>query len=142
LGQFETDWDFSQTDPLTEIQLRAIELTLEGNTDVHIAQTLGINRRTLWRWKNLDNDYRGVLNNARIQHYAAAADRYQMLLNRATTILAQSLQDPANETRFRAAAVVLNMAGCFRPLPPKYFPAEDKSAAEDWPEPVLPPKVG
>ena len=122
LGHSETNWDSSNADPLSERQLQAIELTMQGHTDIQIAQTIGINRRTLWRWKNLDDDYRRVLNNARIQQYASAADRYQMLLTRATGILSQCLQDNADENRFRAATLVLSMAGCFRPLPPKILP--------------------
>ena len=145
LGHPETRWDFTDIDPLSEIQLQAIELTMQGHTDVSIAQTLGINRRTLWRWKNLDDDYRRVLNNARIQLYATAADRYQMLLTRATGVMSQTLQDSAEEIRFRAAVAILNMAGSFRPLPPKYFLTNDKALArerEPWPMPDLPEKVG
>jgi DNA-binding CsgD family transcriptional regulator len=148
LGHSETQRDFSDIEPLSERQLQAVELTMQGHTDLQIAQTLGINRRTLWRWKNLDDDYRRILNNARIQQYASAADRYQTLLSRATGILSQCLQDSADENRFRAATLVLSMAGCFRPLPPKFFLPNDKAPAERrqvpkrWPEPKLPYKCG
>jgi DNA-binding CsgD family transcriptional regulator len=143
MGHSESERDFSDIEPLSERQLQAVELTMQGHTDVQIAQTLGINRRTLWRWKNLDDDYRRVLNNARIQMYASAADRYQTLLSRATGILSQCLQDSADENRFRAATLVLSMAGCFRPLPPKFFPTKDKTVEEyqPWPLPLLPGKV-
>jgi DNA-binding CsgD family transcriptional regulator len=140
MGHSESERDFSNIEPLSERQLQAIELTMLGHSDVHIAETLHINRRTLWRWKNLDDDYRRVLNNARIQMYASAADRYQTLLSRATGILSQSLLDPANEHSFRAATLVLSMAGCFRPLPPKYFPPAEKAPEEynPWPLPQIP----
>jgi hypothetical protein len=144
VGHSETHRDIFGLDPLSELQLQAIELTMQGHSDVHIAETLRINRRTLWRWKNLDDDYRRVLNNARIQMYSSAADRYQTLLSRATGILSQCLQDSANENRFRAATLVLSMAGCFRPLPPKYFPLPENPPEEykPWPMPDLPEKVG
>jgi DNA-binding CsgD family transcriptional regulator len=147
LGHSETRWDFTDIDPLSELQLQAIELTMQGHTDVAIAEMLGINRRTLWRWKNLDDDYRRVLNNARIQLYATAADRYQMLLTRATGVMSQNLQDSAEENRFRAAIAILNMAGSFRPLPPKYFLTNDTLPARReehslMPMPDLPEKMG
>ncbi len=83
--------------------------------------------------------YRRVLANARIQLYSAATDRYQILLGRATSILAKFLDDPAEQNRFRAALALLNMAGCFRPLSPKYFPP---APPPDDSQPLLPPKVG
>ena len=148
VGHSGIDWDFLQTDELTEKQLRSIELAMQGHTDVQIAQRLQINRRTLWRWKTLDQCYRRVLAQARIQLYAAATDRYQMLLGRATSILAKFLDDPADDRRFPAAMAVLNMAGAFKPLPLSYFPIPDSpppSLPEPpprWPEPELGPKVG
>ncbi|MGD0770293.1 MAG: hypothetical protein ABSB42_19085 [Tepidisphaeraceae bacterium] len=148
MGHSGDDWDFSQFDELTERQLRAIELTMLGHTDVQIAQRLQINRKTLWRWKTLDQCYRRVLAQARIQLYAAATDRYQMLLGRATSILAKFLDDPADDRRFPAALAVLNMAGAFKPLPLSYFPISDPpppalpEPPPKWPEPDLEPKVG
>jgi hypothetical protein len=141
----ETDWDFSGIDELTEIQLRAVELTMQGHSDAQIARMLNIERRTLWRWKTLDPDYRRVLGNARIQLYAAATDRYQILLSRATAIIARFLNDPQDQRSFPAAVAVLNMAGCFKPLPPRYFQEPSPAALpdpQDFPEPVLEPKVG
>jgi hypothetical protein len=139
MGHSGDEWDFSEIDDLTERQLRAIELTMQGHHDIQIAQMLNIDRKTLWRWKTLDDDYRRVLANARIQLYSAATDRYQILLGRATSILAKFLEDPAEQNRFRAALALLNMAGCFRPLSPNYFPPSPPP--EDSP-PLLPPKVG
>ena len=144
LGHSGAEWDISQSDELTELQLRAIELTLQGHNDVQIAQRLSIDRKTLWRWKTLDDDYRRVLANARAQVYGAATDRYQVLLGRATAILAKSLDDPADEHCFRVALAVLNMAGAFKPLHPKYFLPNPRAVLSEprWDPPNLPPKVG
>jgi hypothetical protein len=153
VGHSGDDWDFSQISELTERQLRAIELTLEGLSDAQIAQRLSINRKTLWRWKTLDEDYRRILANARVQTYAAATDRYHTLLARATFVLGKYLQDPAEDRSFPAALAILNMAGAFRPLPPRYFPTPTPPALpqppRELPEPYIPrpepelePKVG
>jgi len=124
--------------------MRAIELTVQGLGDVQIAQMLSINRKTLWRWKTFDENYRQVLAEARSQAHAYATDRYQMLLIRATSVLARFLDDPQEDNRFRAATVLLNMAGCFRPITRKFLISTTRSNDGDnsWPEPQLPPKVG
>jgi hypothetical protein len=103
LGHSGDDWDFSEISELTERRLRSIELTMQGHSDSQIAQRLQINRKTLWRWKTLDPDYRRILSNARIQLYSAATDRYQVLLARATSILAKFLEDPSDQRSFAAA---------------------------------------
>jgi hypothetical protein len=148
MGHSGDDWDFSEISELTERQLRSIELTMLGLTDVQIARRLQINRKTLWRWKTLDPDYRRILANARVQLHASATDRYQKLLNRATAILARFLKDSDDNRRLPAAMAVLNMAGAFKPLPLTYFPSSDPQPRalpapdERIPEPTLPPKVG
>ena len=148
MGHSETNWDFSEISELTEIQLRSIELTMHGLTDVQIARRLQINRKTLWRWKTLDPGYRHILANSRVQLHAAATDRYQRLLSRATKILGKLLRDQDNGHRLPAALAVLNMAGAFKPLPMTYFPSDQPPPAETpqlddlRPEPELPPKIG
>ena len=134
------DWDFSETDELTELQLRAIELTMQGHSDLAYRPGTSIwTAKLSGDGKPSIDDYRRVLANARIQLYAAATDRYQVLLGRATSILAKFLEDPAEQNRFRAALAFLNMAGCFRPLSPNFFPPTPPLAN---PPPLLPPKMG
>jgi hypothetical protein len=160
VGHSGDDWDFSHISELTERQLRSIELTMQGHSDSQIAQRLSINRKTIWRWKTLDADYRRILASARVQLYAAATDRYQVLLARATAILAKSLEDPADQRSFPAALAILNMAGCYTPLPLSYYPPnsppalpppppppwpnteQDPYSDPNCPEPDLEPKVG
>jgi hypothetical protein len=139
MGPSENDWDLYRSYDLTDIQFRAIELTIEGYSDVHIADMLSINRRTLWKWKTLNEDYRLALADARVQVHATVADRYRRLLLRATSVMAKFLEDPAENNRFRASYALLMMAGCFKPLPPM-LPAQGQTLT--FPPPELPPKVG
>jgi hypothetical protein len=141
MGHSGTDWDTVPDFNLTNTQLKAIELTLIGNNDIAIAKALSVSRKTLWRWKTLDDEYRQVLLETRAQNFACATDRYQGLLLQATAILANALKDPDEKNRFRAAQILLNMAGAFRPMLPKYKPKPPPDD-NDWPEPVLPEKVG
>jgi len=66
--------DLLQNVDLDEIRFRAIELTIQGLSDTQIAERLMINRRTLWRWKTHDEDYRWALAEARTQAYSTVAD--------------------------------------------------------------------
>ena len=100
---------------------------------------LSIDRKTLWRWKTFDEDYRQALADARSQVYAAVADRYRAILLRATSVMAKFLEDPVENNRFRASYALLMMAACFKPAPPA-LPAPGQSYS--FPIPDLPPKVG
>jgi hypothetical protein len=135
-------WGICDATDLTDIQIRAIELAIQGLNDSQIAETLSISRKTIWRWKTFDENYRQVLTECRAQAHGYATDRYQVLLIRATSVLAEFLSDTNDNNRFRAAQVLLNMAGCFRPE--TKFVASSTSNPDDeyWPEPQLPPKVG
>jgi hypothetical protein len=100
---------------LSSIQLRAIELSVEGFSNVQIAKELDITPKTLWRWKSFNENFRQVLDETRSQRYAAATDRYQSLLISSTSVLARFLGGEDKQDQFRAAALLLNMAGCFKP---------------------------
>jgi len=123
---------------LTDLQTRAIELTVQGCPDTQVSQILSINRKTLWKWKNLNEEYKRALNAARAQAHANVVDRYRNLLGRAAGILAKVLEDPIEDKRCRAAFALLNMAGSFRPLPIQ----SDSRPVDYFPAPELPPKVG
>jgi DNA-binding CsgD family transcriptional regulator len=143
LGNYGKNWETPTEFQLSDLQLRAIELTLQGHSDTRVAQALAISRRTLWNWKTLDDEYRQVLTDTRAQNFGSATDRYQHLLGQATTILGAALRDPDEKTRFKAAQVLLNMAGAFRPQIPKLLPPKRRDDDDDdWPAPVLPEKVG
>ncbi len=135
MGHSGTFEDESQYFTLTDQQFRAIELTVRGDSDTSIAKELDIDRKTLWRWRTFNDQYRTVLSNARIERRSTTIDRYQVILDKATVILAQSLNHPNDQIRLRAANAIINMAGCFQPLNPTQFQIR-------CPEPVLPEKVG
>jgi hypothetical protein len=43
---------------LDQIQIRAIDLIVQGMDDSDVARHLGLHRSTLWRWKTFNEDYR------------------------------------------------------------------------------------
>jgi len=131
-----TKWNETTPLALREVQIRSIELILQGLSDTEIAKKLKIGRNTLWRWKTQDDDFRNCLAASRQQLHAAAVDSYQNTLLRATGVLGEFLDDKIKRHRLRAAQIVLNMAGCFRPprLETNYSPNDS--------EPLMSPKQG
>jgi DNA-binding CsgD family transcriptional regulator len=141
MGTSETFWGIDLPVDLTDIQFRAIEFTIQGLHDTQIAQTLGINRKTLWKWKTNDDDYRQALTIARAQLHAATADRCQNIAQKAAAVLAKFLDDTADNNRLRAAQILLTVASRFKPTPPAQRPPADPQD-DHWSEPALEPKVG
>ena len=141
LGTSGAIWDIQLPLNLTDIQFRAIELTIQGHRDTQIAHALSINRKTLWRWKNLDDDYRQALTSARIFLHATTADRCQTIAQKATAVLAGFLDDSDDKNRLRAAHVLLSVASRFKPVTPIIHP-KASAPREDFPEPVLEEKMG
>src|SRR5208282_5493870 len=76
-GLPEANWGNYQNFDISDIQFRAIQLTVNGMNDKEISATLAIDRKTLWRWKSSDEDYRAALSDIRYQLYAAFVDRCQ-----------------------------------------------------------------
>jgi DNA-binding CsgD family transcriptional regulator len=134
-GHSQASSGFDEIPTLSDKQLRAIELTIQGYSDARISEILSVDPKTLWRWKTHNEVYRNYLTHARFQRQAVSVDRYQLLLDKSTIILSQALSDPDPKTRFRAANIIFNMAGCFKPL-------EAKLLDLPIPEPVFPERVG
>jgi hypothetical protein len=140
-GNFEKDWESFPAQNLTDNQIRAIELTVQGHSDTQIAQMLSINRKTLWNWKNLDEDYREALAEARLQIHASVTDRYENIVFKATGVLVKFLEDPTDKNRMKAAQILLTLASRYKPASRSKRQSCD-ATDDDWPAPELPPKVG
>jgi hypothetical protein len=100
---------------LSDLQLRAIDLTLKGHTDVDVSRILHINRRTLWRWKTCCDEYRSYMEKCRSERFISMALRYQGVLNHAAVVLNGLLDDSDQTTRLRAAQALSRMFGTIRP---------------------------
>jgi DNA-binding XRE family transcriptional regulator len=119
-GHSGTFCDTAGTFGLTDVQFRAIELTIQGQRDIQIAQTLGLNRKTIWRWKTENENYRQALTLAREYLHSTTTDRCQTIAQKATIVLAGFLE-PGIESkdRMKAAQILLNVATRFKPVPEK-----------------------
>jgi Homeodomain-like domain len=95
---------------LNDRQAAAIALMLEGIRDINIARTLKINRRTLYRWRALDPDFRKELARRRAELFDHAGDRLRASLQMAVNNLNCQLQHPSPVVAQTAAKTVLNLA--------------------------------
>jgi len=140
-GTSETIWDIELPLNLSDIQFRAIELTIQGMRDTQIAQSLSVDRKTLWRWKTHDEDYQQALTSARIYLHGTTADRCQTIAQKAAGVLAKFLDNTDDKIRLQAAHILLSVASRFKPVTPRIRP-QASVPEDDWPPPILGPKMG
>ena len=95
---------------LTDRQLAAIELIASGATDTAVAEALHVNRRSVYRWRVEDPEFRAHLSKRRAELYANSVDRLRAMLNQALNTLEQQISDPYTTTSLRAARTLLVMA--------------------------------
>jgi hypothetical protein len=102
-----------EPDELSDRERKAIALLITGMTHTAVADELGVNRRTLWEWKQ-DPTFVAALNNEREAIREAMQDRVLGLAEKALTALEQTLErSDSDGARVAAARLVLD-----RLLPP------------------------
>lgn len=90
---------------------RALELMLEGRTDREIANDLGCEASTVWRWRT-DPAFATELREAQRERIAVLNDRMMSLVPRAVDTIAEIMNDPSQPgmLRLRAAESLLERA--------------------------------
>jgi hypothetical protein len=106
---------FDRHADLSDLQLRAIELSVRGHSDSEISRTLRVGRKSLWRWKTSNPTYRQYLNRSRLDRWAMIGLRQQGSVDRAACALDRLLDDQSENTRIRAAQVRVRLFGLLRP---------------------------
>jgi hypothetical protein len=101
---------------LSDKQRAAVELIAIGKTYQFVCDTLAIDRKTLYLWRQ-DEEFKQALSERRRERWSAATDRLQAMLDRSLDILEQHLRDRYDCARFRAATSVLRIAGLSRCMP-------------------------
>ena len=104
---------------LDERQRVAIELMLSGATLTSVAQSVGIGRKTLYRWRTDDPAFRGELQRRRSEILDSSVDRFRDLLGKSMDLIETQLRDPYTITSLRAARTLLTMSGVSKIAVPK-----------------------
>jgi hypothetical protein len=94
---------------LTISQQNAIDLLVTGANDTETAETVGVNRVTVSKWRLYDPWFQAELNSRRAELWGATKRQLQALVPKAIEALAQELTE--GENRWKAALEVLKLAG-------------------------------
>lgn len=123
------DHDKSQLSSLTVEQQNAITVLLTGLSDREVAETVGVCRETVTKWRLYHPAFRAELNRQRHELWEHGLDRMRSLVPRAMAALEAVLNDPENPNRGRVALEILKFVKL-----PDDFPAFH---GPDTPEEVI-----
>src|SRR3954469_25643130 len=87
---------------LSDKQWMAIELLIAGHNLCEKAAAVGVDRRTLYNWRN-DDGFRKASRQRRQEIWSHSAERLKVLVNPALNILHRQMSDRNDRARFRAA---------------------------------------
>jgi DNA-binding CsgD family transcriptional regulator len=96
-------------DRLDDKQERALQMIILGEQDVEIAATLGINRKTIYRWRKYDMQFMRALNERQALMREMAQNGLLELTEGALEAVREALKDKDNRVRLQAARLVLDL---------------------------------
>ena len=82
-----------EPDPLTPEQLNAIDCLIQGKSDQEVADLIGRDRTTVFRWKSRVPMFAATLGARRQEVFAVALQRLRNLLGKAIDNISQSIED-------------------------------------------------
>ena len=100
---------------LNEQQQTAIEMLVLGKAVGAVAKALQVAPSTLYRWRQ-DELFQEALCERRRELWGRANDRVRALLGPAIDVMEEQLKEKYDRTRFRAASVLLRLAGMHKTL--------------------------
>ena len=108
----EADATIEPTNPdkirqLSQEQMNAIDYLLKGQSDRAAAEAVGVNRQTVWDWRNNDPLFIAELNRQRVEHWSEARERLKSLANRALDVVELQLNSSDPKAALAAAKYVL-----------------------------------
>ena len=115
-------------------QLNAIDILVQGRTDQETAETVGVARETVTRWRNDNPHFTAELNKQRRLIWGDSHDRLRALASKAVDTLETSL----DEGDSRVAVEVLKAIGLYGQVQPLSGPEDAElvlwAEAKEWAE--------
>ena len=106
--------------PLSVEQLNAIDILVQGRTDQETAETVGVARETVTRWRNDNPHFAAQINRQRRLIWGCSHDGLRALASRAVDTLDLALQNGDA----RAAVEVLKAVGLYGKVQPPSGPED------------------
>lgn len=95
---------------LTEEQIQAIPLIIEGKSDAEVGEAIGKTRETVNRWRNHDHDFKRELEAARKSYLEAQVAAVSARAQKAIAVLDKLLDSDDERIRLQAASLLLKSA--------------------------------
>ena len=115
-------------------QMNAIDILVQGRTDQETAETVGVARETVTRWRNDNPHFTAELNRQRRLIWGDSHDRLRALASKAVDVLETSLGDGDS----RVALEVLKAIGLYGQVQPPSGPEDAElvlwEEAREWAE--------
>jgi AcrR family transcriptional regulator len=91
---------------------------LIGHSMCDISEAVGVDRRTLYRWRK-EEAFAEALAQRREEIWSGAAERLVSLVDPAIDVLQRQLRDRHDRSRFRAAAAILRLVDVRKAMSPR-----------------------
>jgi transposase-like protein len=101
--------DTNLPEKMDEKQERALQMIILGEEDIEIAATLGINRKTIYRWRKYDVQFMRALDERQALMRELAQNGLLELTEGALEAVREALKDKDNRVRLQAARLVLDL---------------------------------
>ena len=117
---------YSEPEPegLSEDQMRAIPLIMEGKTDAEVGEAIGKARETVNRWRNQDPEFQRQLNAARNTYLDSQRAALTARAQKAIAVLDRLLDSEDEKIRLQAVSLLLK-------LTPSLYDGNPKSTTQD-----------
>ena len=105
-----SDDKYDDLEGLSDEQIQAIPLILEGKTDVEVGDAIGRTRETVNRWRNHDEDFADALEDARDSFMESQRVAVSAGAQMAVSALEELLDSEDDKVRLQAASLLLKTA--------------------------------
>jgi len=102
------------SDGLSEEQLQAIPLIVEGKSDSEVAESIGKARETVNRWRNRDKTFKKALDEASKSHYDSQLAALTARTRKALSVLDGLLESQDEKIRLQAASLLIKSTPALR----------------------------